>query len=242
MPGVEREQVRRSMQLADRLSVNLEAANPERLSVLAPMKQFVDELLTPLRWMEEIRRDELPSGGWNGRWPSSTTQFVVGAVGESDLELLSITEYLVRNVRLRRAYFSAFRPVRDTPLEHLPAENPLRQHRLYQASYLFRDYGFDLEEMPFTPDGRLPLDKDPKLAWAEVQLRDAPVELNRAAREELLRVPGIGPKGAATILNARRRGTIREVNDLQVMGLHTKRLRPFVLLDGQRPEYQLPLL
>jgi predicted DNA-binding helix-hairpin-helix protein len=242
MPGADRDQVRRAMTLADRLSVNLEAANPERLSVLAPMKQFVEELLTPLRWMEEIRANELPSAAWNGRWPSSVTQFVVGAVGESDLELLSITEYLVRQVRLRRAYFSAFRPVANTPLEHLPAEDPLRQHRLYQASYLFRDYGFDLEEMPFTEDGRLPLDKDPKLLWAEGQLREAPVELNRAAREELLRVPGIGPKGAATILNARRRGTLRSVDDLRLLGIATRRLRPFVLLDGQRPEYQLPLL
>jgi predicted DNA-binding helix-hairpin-helix protein len=242
MPGAERDQVRRAMQLADRLSVNLEGANPDRLSVLAPMKQFVDELLTPLRWIEEIRQSELPGTAWNGRWPSSTTQFVVGAVGESDLELLSITEYLVHQVRLRRAYFSAFRPVANTPLAHLPAENPLRQHRLYQASYLFRDYGFDLEEMPFTADGRLPLDKDPKLLWAEATLQDAPVELNRAAREELLRVPGIGPKSAATILNARRRGPLRTVHDLQLLGVSTRRLRPFVLLDGHRPEFQLPLL
>lgn len=241
MPGSDREQVRRSMMLADRLSVNLEGANPQRLATLAPMKQFVEELLTPLRWMEEIRRDELPSAGWNGRWPSSTTQFVVGGAGESDLELLSITEYLVRQVSLRRAYFSAFRPVANTPLEHLPPENPLREHRLYQASYLFRDYGFDLEEMPFTADGRLPLDKDPKLAWAEATLGDQPVELNAAPRETLLRVPGIGPKSAATILNARRRGALRSLRDLQDLGLATRRLRPFVLLDGHRPEFQLPL-
>ena len=242
MPGSEREQVRRSMTLADRLSVNLEGANPERLKTLAPMKQFVEELLTPLRWVEEIRQNERPDEAWKGRWPSTATQFVVGAAGESDLELLSITEYLVRQVKLTRAYYSAFRPLRDTPLEHHPAENPLRQHRLYQASYLFRDYGFDLEEMPFSQDGRLPLDKDPKLAWAESELRESPVEVNIAPRETLLRVPGIGPKGAATILNARRRGSIRDVGDLQHLGLVTSRLRPFVLLDGQRPEFQLPLL
>lgn len=242
MPGAQREQVRRSMQLADRLSVNLEGPNPERLLRLAPKKLFAEELLRPLRWMEEIRSQEPPHEGWNGRWPSSTTQFVVGAVEESDLELLSVTEYLVRHARLRRAYFSAFRPVRDTPLEHLPAENPWRQHRLYQASYLFRDYGFDLEEMPFDAGGRLPLDTDPKLLWAEANLWDQPVEVNRADREALLRVPGIGPKGAGLILNARRRGRLRSLDDLRDIGLRsTKRLEPFVLLDGQRPVYQLRL-
>ncbi|MEZ4519258.1 MAG: radical SAM protein [Chloroflexota bacterium] len=115
MPGSERDQVRRAMQLADRLSVNLEGATPDRLRFLAPLKQFVDELLTPLRWMEEIRQEELPHDTWNGRWPSSTTQFVVGAAGESDVELLSITEYLLRQLRLRRTYYSAFRPLMNTP-------------------------------------------------------------------------------------------------------------------------------
>jgi predicted DNA-binding helix-hairpin-helix protein len=95
--------------------------------------------------------------------------------------------------------------------------------------------------MPFTEAGNLPLDTDPKLAWAQVVLRDAPVEVNRAEREELLRIPGIGPKGAAAILAARRRGKLREVRDLQAIGVQTRRLKPFVLLDGKRPSYQLPL-
>ena len=241
MPGAEHAQVVRAMQLADRVSVNLEGPNPARLSVLAPKKQFVEELLTPLRWIEAIRRERPPREGWRGRWPSSVTQFVVGGAGESDLELLHATSYLTREAGLRRAYFSAFRPVSDTPLEHLPAENPWRQHRLYQASFLFRDYGFDLEEMPFDAGGRLPLDTDPKRAWAEVHLREAPVEVNRAEREELLRVPGIGPKGAEAILAARRRARLRSVGDLRQIGVRTKDIEPFVLLDGHRPDYQLRL-
>lgn len=241
MPGAERDQVYRAMQLADRLSVNLEGPNPARLGALAPKKQFVDELLTPLRWIEAIRRERPAAEGWRGRWPSSTTQFVVGAVGESDLELLSATHHLIRAAGLKRAYFSAFHPIADTPLSDRPAENPWRQHRLYQASYLFRDYGFDLEEMPFDDDGRLPLDTDPKRAWAEANLRDAPVEVNRAEREELLRVPGVGPKGAEAILAARRRARLRSVGDLRQIGVRTKDIEPFVLLDGQRPVYQLKL-
>lgn len=241
MPGADREQVRRSMQLADRLSINLEGPNQARLLALAPKKLFHEELLAPLRWMEEIRQNESPDSTWKGRWASSTTQFVVGAAGESDVELLSISHFLINQLSLQRAYYSAFSPIADTPLEDHPAENPWREHRLYQASYLFRDYGFELEELPFGPDGRLPLDKDPKLAWAEVELRDAPIELNKAEREQLLRVPGIGLRSALSILNARRRGTLRSETDLRHIGVPTKRLRPYVLLDGKRPSFQLPL-
>lgn len=242
MPGAEKDQVRQAMTLADRLSVNLEAPNDKRLLALAPKKEFVDELLWPLRWVDEIRRTEPDRLGWHGRWPSTVTQFVVGGTEESDLELLTTTEFLNKQLRLRRVYFSAFSPVADTPLENRPAENPLRQHRLYQTSFLFRDYGFDLEELAFDPKGNLPLSIDPKVAWARANLSENPVEVNRAAPDELLRVPGIGPKNAQTILTARRQGTLREEQDLHKLGISTKRLKPFVLLDGKRPSYQLPLL
>ncbi len=236
MPGAEQAQVERAMQLADRLSVNLEAPNDRRLAMLAPMKQFVDELVRPLQWIEQIRHRNPQR-----KWPSTVTQFVVGAVGESDLELLSTAEALYRQLRIQRAYFSRFNPIRDTPLAHLPAEDPMRQRRLYQSSFLFRDYGFNLEEMPFDEAGNLPLDTDPKLAWAYANLQEDPVEVNAADRESLLRVPGIGPKGAAVILNARRRGALRDLNDLRAIGVRTKRLQPFVLLDGRRPAYQTRL-
>jgi predicted DNA-binding helix-hairpin-helix protein len=241
MPGAEKDQVHRAMQLADRLSVNLEGPNDKRLFQLAPKKEFVNELLRPLRWIEEIRQNEPKQLGWHGRWPSSVTQFVVGGVGESDLELLTTTQFLHQQLHLQRVYFSAFSPVKDTPLENHPAENPMRQHRLYQTSFLFRDYGFDLEEMAFDATGNLPLEIDPKMAWAKTNLKDNPVELNRADVQELLRVPGIGPKHARTIALERRKGTLKEINDLQKIGVATKRLKPFVLLDGKRPSHQLSL-
>lgn len=242
MPGVEKDQVLRSMQLANRISVNLEAPNTKRLHLLAPKKVFLGELLQPLKWVEEIRRSEPAHLTWSGRWPSSVTQFVVGAVGESDLELLNTSAYLYKELRLARTYFSGFHPVSDTPLENLPEENPWREHRLYQASFLLRDYGFDLEELPFGQDGKLPLTADPKLAWAKHNLAQEPVELNLAEKEELMRVPGIGPKGVISILSARRRAKIRELRDLQALGVNPSRPAPYVLLDGKRPTYQLPLL
>jgi predicted DNA-binding helix-hairpin-helix protein len=243
MPGAEKAQVERAMQLADRLSVNLEAPNDRHLQALAPHKQFTQELLQPLQWIEEIRRNQPGTAGWNGRWPSTTTQFVVGGVDESDLEILTTTEYLYQKLHLRRAYFSAFSPVPDTPLENRQAEDPMRQHRLYQASFLFRDYGFDLEELPFAEAGNLPLDVDPKEGWARSHLVHRPVDVNRASRQELLRVPGIGPKNAQAILVARRQGKLRHLHDLQKIGVRTtKWLAPYVLFDGKRPPHQLRLL
>jgi predicted DNA-binding helix-hairpin-helix protein len=235
MPGAERDQVAAALPLADRVSVNLEAPNDQRLARLAPHKIFTSELLERLRWIQELRASQ------GGRGPSSTTQFVVGAAGESDVELLSTTEYLYRNLKLARAYFSAFNPVPDTPLESLPPASPVREHRLYQASFLLRDYGFTVEELPFAGDGNLPLAEDPKLAWARQNLAQLPVELNQADREQLLRVPGIGLQGAERVLAARRQGRLRDLRDLRRLGIAADRAAPFILLDGHAPARQLRL-
>jgi predicted DNA-binding helix-hairpin-helix protein len=231
MPGAERDQVRRAMELADRVSINLEAPNADRLERIAPGKQFADELLTPLRWVEELRQ------GSEGRLhASSTTEFVVGPAGESDVELLSTSEYLHHELRLSRVYFSAFRPITETPLDNSPATNDRRRIRLYQASFLLRDYGFQAEELPFTADGSLPQQVDPKWAWAEEHLGQAPVEINTASRNDLLRIPGIGVKGASRIMAARRKGKLRSLDDLRALGIvNVRRAMPYVLLDGQQP-------
>ncbi len=241
MPGAEKGQVERLMQLADRVSINLEAPNTERLARLAPNKVFIEELFRPLKWVEEIRQSQPPHKGWNGRWPSTVTQFVAGGSDESDLELLTTTDWLMKNVRLKRAYFSGFFPIRDTPMENKAAVDPLREHRLYQASFLLRDYGFDLEDMPFAQDGNLPLPTDPKLAWAQQNLKEKPLEINMAHRKELLRIPGIGPKGADAILQARRTGKLRDLTALRKLGVVVARLAPFVLLDGRRADKQLAM-
>ncbi len=241
MPGVEKAQVERAMQLADRISINLEAPNAERLKIFVPHKSFNEELIKPLKWVAEIRQSQPSYRGWNGHWPSTVTQFVAGGSDESDLELLSTTTWLMKNVGLKRAYYSAFSPIPDTPLENKPAVDPLREHRLYQASFLLRDYGFDLEEMPFTSDGNLPLSTDPKLAWAKMNLREKPIEINRAEKRELLRVPGIGPKGADAILKARRMHRLRDVSTLKKLGIIAERAAPYLLLDGKRAGIQLAM-
>ncbi len=241
MPGAEKGQVERMMQLADRVSINLEAPNTERLAKLAPHKMFVEELLRPLKWVEEIRRSQPAYKFWNGKYPSTVTQFVAGGSDESDLELLTTTNWLMKNVRLTRAYYSAFFPIRDTPLENKSAVDPLREHRLYQASFLLRDYGFDLEEMPFLQNGNLPLPTDPKLAWAQMNLKEKPLEINKAEKRDLLRIPGIGPKGAEAILRARRASKLCDLTALRKLGIVVTRAAPFLLLDGRRPASQLAM-
>jgi predicted DNA-binding helix-hairpin-helix protein len=243
MPGAEKGQVQQAMRLANRLSINLEAPNPERLAMLAPQKKFTEELLRPLRWIDEIRSSSPPVHTWNGHWPSTVTQFVAGGADESDTELLSTTSWLMTNLRLQRAYFSAFNPIRDTPLENKPATDQLREHRLYQASFLLRDYGFAMEELPFTQDGNLPLQQDPKILWANEHLRENPIEINKADRNQLLRIPGIGPRGAESIIGARKLKRLDDLTKLRKLGITaSERAAPFMLLNGKRPSFQLPLL
>ncbi|HMD89265.1 MAG TPA: radical SAM protein [Anaerolineaceae bacterium] len=241
MPGAERAQVERAMQLADRVSINLEAPNSKRLALLAPQKGNIEELLTPLRWVEEIRRKNTSQHGWKGRWPSSTTQFVAGGAGESDEELLQTSAYLHNNLHLTRVYFSGFHPVPETPLENEPPIQPWRQNRLYQADFLLRDYGFHFEDFCYDPSGNLDLEVDPKLAWARRNLSQAPVDINQADYSALLRIPGIGPIGAHAILSARRSGKFKSLEDLSALGVHTSRAAPFILLDGKRPSTQMSL-
>ena len=238
MPGAERDQVERSMRLADRVSINLEAPNTHRLQLLAPGKQFLDELLEPLRWVNEIRTRQPVHQGWKSRWPSSVTQFVVGAVGESDSELLATTEMLHHQLGLQRVYYSAFRPHLDTPLEDWPPESLQRQNRLYQAFFLLRDYGFDLQELPLDNHGNLPRQADPKLSWAQNHLANTPLEINQIDPQQLLRIPGIGPKGMRVILSARRQSRISNLEDLKKLGINTNRCAPFILINGKRPMYQ----
>ncbi len=238
MPGADHDQVFRVMQLADRISINLEGPNPRRLLMLAPKKQFIEQLLTPMGWVEGIRQKMPSSLGWKHHWPGTTTQFVVGAVGESDLELLSTTQQLMAKYRLIRAYYSAFNPQRDTPLEHHAATPQVRENRLYEAFYLMRDYGFDLEEMPFAQDENLPQDIDPKLAWARKNITESPIEINSAERGQLLRIPGFGPRAVEQIMAARRTHPITDSSHLVKLGIRMNRAAPFVLLGGKKPVFQ----
>lgn len=240
MPGAEEAQIERAMQLCTRVSINLEGVTPARLQFLAPMKNFHDDLFPRIQMMGRFRKDQIQNHP-EGRAASIVTQFVVGAAGESDAETLQLSEILYSQYGLARVYYSGFQPIRDTPLEGYPGMDYTRYIRLYQASFLLRDYGFGMEELPFQSGGYLPLDADPKLAWARENFRECPVELNQAGIETLLRVPGIGKLGAERIYNSRKEKKLTDLKQLVNLGVSPKRATPFILLDGHRPAYQMNL-
>jgi predicted DNA-binding helix-hairpin-helix protein len=230
MPGASVEAVDQARRYADRVSVNLEAPTRARLARIAPGKDIKRDMLPLIERMSRHYRD--------GSFPAGfITQFVVGSCEETDFELLKSADYLYRGYGLRRAYYSGFEPLKGTPMQDMPATPNLRQNRLYQADFLIRSYGFRLRELVFDRAGNLLLDVDPKLAWAIApeNQRFFPVEINRAPYEVLLRVPGIGPRGAARILNARRETKIRLVSQLVRLGIPGRRSAPFILLDGRSP-------
>ncbi len=239
MPGSEYDQIARALHVADRVSINLEAPSQARMDALAPKKNFEEELLKRLLWASEIRQKQRAEGH---KVASLVTQFVVGAVGDTDIELLSMSERLYRQARLARVYYSAFHPVSQTPLEHVAPVPLLRQNRLYQASFLLRDYGWEVEDLPFEASGDLRLDVDPKRAWADAKLLHNPIDIMRAERQELMRIPGIGAKGADAIVRARRRGTLTDLGQLRALGIRApEQAAPYILLDGREVERQLRL-
>jgi predicted DNA-binding helix-hairpin-helix protein len=209
----------------------------------------MDALVGPLQVasgeIRASRRDDgrpAPARGQPGHaLLGMSTQFVVGPAGETDRELLATAQHLYRQVGLARTYYSAFSPIPRTPLEGAAPTDPLREFRLYQADFLLRRYGFSAEELPFDGECRLDARSDPKAAWAQAHPEQFPVEVNRASPSELMRIPGIGPVSAQAIVQARRNGAIRGLNDLRRLGARADQAAPYLLLAGQRPPYQPPL-
>jgi len=234
LPGASNAAIASTLSLADRVSVNLEAPSAQRLTALCPSKDYDDELRRPLATASRLRADY-------GRMVSLTTQMVVGAAAEGDDEILATAAGLYRNLRLARVYYSAFSPIRGTPLEDHPPTPAWRQFRLYQADRLVAKYGFSPEELVYDERGHLQKDVDPKLAWAQQHPERFPVELNRAAKESLLRVPGIGPISAQRILRWRKESTLSDLVQIRKAGANAEKAAPYVLLNGRRPLAQLSL-
>ncbi len=235
MPGVDYAQLERACQLANRISINLEAPNQHRLARLAPKKKFA-QLEEPLRWYRSISTS-LPAN-LNEKPPSAATQFVVGSVDETDKELLATTAYVYKQYHLQRVFYSSFRPAPGTPFENIAPSPPQRQVRLYQASFLLRDYDFSFDEFIYQTDGNLSPDGDPKWLWADKHLRGEPIEINSAEYQTLMRVPGIGKLGARRIVKSRRWHKITNIDELAKFGLNVRRIAPFVLVKGRRPAQQ----
>lgn len=224
MPGVRADEVERAALFADRVSINMEAPNGERLKQVSPERHW-SAVVEPMAYVREQQAaGKLPSG--------QVTQLVVGVANESDRELFAAATRVYHEFKLRRVYFHAFRPQLGTPMaDHTPT--PLvRQQRLQEADWLVRHYGFKPDELPFEDDN-LPLQLDPKFAWALQHPGRFPIEVNTAEREELLRVPGIGLVSVERILAMRGGVRFKELQHLRKLGVVTDRARHFVTLDGR---------
>lgn len=238
IPGAPPELIEKAGFFADRMSINLEFPTAESLGRLAPHKSR-KTILGPMRQIQLKARENknelaLRQGGPRFVPAGQSTQMIIGAAGESDYQILMTAEALYRQFAMKRVFFSAFVNVNmDSALPMVPrAPVLLREHRLYQADWLLRFYGFAAEELlsPGRPDFNVLL--DPKCDWALRHLEQFPVEINRADYHTLLRVPGIGVRSAGKIVRARRYGTLT-FEDLKKMRVVLKRAVYFITCGGR---------
>jgi putative DNA modification/repair radical SAM protein len=226
IPGSSYEMVKQACEAADRVSINLEAPGKDRLDCLSHDKNFKLDILRRAAWVKRM--------GHKGLIPSGhTTQFVVGPANETDKEIVRMSRWMYERMELKRAYFSAFMPVEDTPFEKMSRTPLLREHRLFQMDWLLRVYKMKLKELDcvFDEEGNLPMSHDPKYEFA-VQ-KDITVDPNDSTYEELLLVPGIGPKSAKRIVYLRKFNKV-DAKDLKRSGVVLKRALSFLDLHGKQ--------
>ena len=239
IPGASPELIEKVGFLADRMSVNLELPTAEGLKTLAPHKNRRN-ILTPMRQVQQgmqINKQEIMLYRNAPRFvpAGQSTQMIIGATPENDFQILNVAESLYKKFDLKRVFYSAFVHVNEDSV--LPArgdEGPplLREHRLYQADWLLRYYGFEAKELLSEKNPNFNVLIDPKCNWALEHLEVFPVEINRADYQLLLRVPGIGYKSASRIVKARRMGTL-QFEDLKKMGVVLKRALYFITCNGK---------
>ncbi|WP_448244223.1 putative DNA modification/repair radical SAM protein [Pseudoxanthomonas mexicana] len=235
---------------ADRLSINVELPTEAGLKQLAPQKDApgiraaMGELHTRILAARPSKQEAQPKRRRPPKFAPAgqSTQMIVGADAADDRAILVSSDALYRQFRMRRVYYSAFSPIPDASTQ-LPLRAPplLREHRLYQADWLLRFYGFDVKEIVEDVPGQggmLDLDIDPKLAWALRHPDRFPVDLNTAPREMLLRVPGLGARNVQRIVDSRRQGKLR-VADLARLRAPLQKLLPFVVLLDHHPRQRL---
>ena len=239
IPGADSRLIQMTGYLADRMSVNIELPTAESLRLLAPHKTRKN-ILAPMRFVQQMSAENqyeiqtyrhvpkfVPAG--------QSTQMIIGATPESDYQILHVAESLYKKFDLKRVFYSAFIPVNeDKNLPSVKEQRPplLREHRLYQADWLLRYYHFEAGELLDEENPNFNAYLDPKCVWALRHLEEFPIEINYAAYDMLLRVPGIGYKSASRIVKARRMGML-DFEDLKKMGVVLKRALYFITCKGK---------
>jgi len=241
MPGVSYHFLKEAVELADRVGVNMEAPNKAVFDELCPNKGgFNEAILKRLTWIvDEVRKAKHEANGSKFGYGQAgvDTQMIVGAVDDNDWQYIQVTEWLYRRHSLKRVYYSSFEPIAQTPLEKHLACPPSREHRLYQCSFLLRDYGFKADSFAsiVNDEGCLP-NADPKLILTKANGDMFPIDLNTATYFEMMRIPRVGPLTAKKILRARNSFKIRYSSDLErILGANlTRRVSPYVDLKDKR--------
>ena len=234
LPGCSDAAIEETLRLASSVSVNVEAPTANSFAALSTTKDFHRDIVRPIQTISRLTGKGMPYSK-----VGQTTQFIVGASTETDRQIVTATDRLYRKLGLDRIYFSAYQ--RGLGADDLPGErdrvdaNDLltREHRLYQVDFLLRKYRWQAGDVPFTPEGQLPLDADPKQAWANLHPEQFPVRLGSAKKTDLLRVPGLGPTYATRLITMRKQTGLRRtaLRDIGLRGKNLAKVRKYIVCE-----------
>ena len=231
IPGAADAAIEEAVSLASAVSLNIETPGESSLRKLSARKRYIEDIIKPIKLISR-----LTSRGTRYERVNQTTQFIVGAAGEADREIVRYMFGLYDRLKLQRVYFSAYQ--RGLGDEAIAGEQPgprnaadvfMREHRLYQVDFLLRKYGFAESDILFGPNGNLSLTVDPKEAWARMHPEVYPAEVNRASRLELLRVPGLGPVSVKRILQRRKQGPLTRLEDIGRAGARLEKAAKYLV-------------
>ena len=247
IPGASKAAIDAALHYASAVSLNIEAPGEKHFSKLTDLKNYQKDILDPLTYISQ----QTAKGNRYAKVHTSS-QFIVGASDEKDREILGYGSHMYSNLHMGRLYYSAYQgglgdpsiPGEQNHVKNESLEQPLlfdlgevsktspdllvREHRLYQADWLLRQYGFGYDELVFGKEGNLSLEKDPKLIWAETHPDYFPLSVKRASREQLLRVPGIGPTYAARIVRFRKETPLSSLDDLRLPSAYLDKAKPYL--------------
>ncbi|WP_243343677.1 putative DNA modification/repair radical SAM protein [Anaerococcus sp. AGMB09787] len=237
IPGASYDLVRNMGHLVDRMSINVELPTDESLKLLAPQKKTseIENSMAVAKNSIIQRKNEIKVYKHTPKFlpAGQTTQMIIGANKESDLEIMSRSQNLYQNFDLKRVFYSAFVPVVKSDLTKDIDRVPLlREHRLYQADWLMRFYDFNAEDLVNSSKQNLDLDLDPKTSWAVDHIDKFPIEINKASYKDLMKIPGIGRVSARKIINARKYRML-DYDNLKALNISTKRAKNFILVKGK---------
>ena len=230
IPGASDAAIEEALSLASAVSLNIETPGQANLARLSAKKDYLRDIIEPIKLISS-----LTGPGARFSRVKQTTQFIVGAAGESDAEIVKYMGGLYDRLHMQRVYFSAYQKgIGDTSLEPAapdtsnPTDPFMREHRLYQVDFLLRKYGFKDTDVVFGPTGNLSLEADPKAMWAQAHPEYYPVDVNRASRTALLRVPGLGPLTVSRIVRTRRTQRLCCLDDIGRVGVRLRKAKPYI--------------